>query len=33
MTVSLLGTTGNWGVPLDDAGLPIAGLALDFVNW
>ena len=33
MTASLLGTTGNWGVPLDGTGLPITGLALDFVNW
>jgi hypothetical protein len=32
MAASLLGTTGNWGIPLDEAGLLITDLSFDFSN-
>ena len=32
MAASLLGTTGNWGIPQDEAGLLIVDLSFDFSN-
>lgn len=32
MAASLLGTTGNWGIPQDEAGVLITDLAFDFSN-
>ncbi len=32
MAASLLGTTGNWGIPLDEAGILITDLSFDFSN-
>ena len=30
MAASLLGTTGNWGIPQDEAGLLIIDISFDF---
>lgn len=32
MAASLLGTTGNWGIPQDEAGILITDLSFDFSN-
>ena len=32
MAASLLGTTGNWGIPQDEAGLLIIDISFDFSN-
>lgn len=32
MAASLLGTTGNWGIPLDQTGILITDLSFDFSN-
>jgi len=32
MAASLLGTTGNWGIPQDQAGILIIDLSFDFSN-
>jgi hypothetical protein len=32
MAASLLGTTGNWGIPQDEAGIIITDLSFDFSN-
>ena len=32
MAAELLGTTGNWGIPLDEAGIIITDLNFDFSN-
>ena len=32
MAASLLGTTGNWGIPQDESGLLITDLSFDFSN-
>ena len=32
MAASLLGTTGNWGIPSDEAGIIITDLSFDFSN-
>ena len=32
MAASLLGTTGNWGIPQDESGLLIVDLSFDFSN-
>ena len=32
MAASLLGTTGNWGIPQDEAGILITVLSFDFSN-
>jgi len=32
MAASLLGTTDNWGIPEDEAGIIITDLSFDFSN-
>ena len=32
MAASLLGTTGNWGIPVDQTGILITDLSFDFSN-
>ena len=32
MAASLLGTTGNWGIPQDETGILITDLSFDFSN-
>jgi len=32
MSATLLGTTGNWGIPQDEAGILITDLSFDFSN-
>ena len=32
MPASLLGTTGNWGIPQDEAGILITDLSFDYSN-